>query len=730
MEEQNIRERLINLFLSGEGVNLELAFELEASTGLDLSDFWLGLEASYFLQNNAKRLIVPNQKPQDHKLQLLKAYKDSRDATYKTWRFIRVFHFNTYYFQLNSPLHFQPDNPLFDYVREVNFKGYEHPPLEKMGWLKAFKCLEVLSYINHPLKPLDIYNWLQDLLPHFPKLRCLELPNCGLEAIPPAVFSLQYLEKLHLPGNKIRQIPAALANMPSLRSITLGNNPIENWAEGFETFRQLPQLKWVSFISQWRYRLAATGGYEWLKINSDTHLSADKMPLLRTFFTFFSKLKNLQIRACRLQEFPDFLIETIPHLEHLSLSVNHLSSLPDNISELKSLKHLNLSNNNFAQLPDCLRQMTHLEMLDISYNPLKKLPEWLSELKQLKFLHLNNTQIEQLPDSMRHLKHLEVLRMRHNQLTELPDWLLDLLELKKLDVTDNQIPKISENIDKMQVLEELHLSENPLVIIPKNIAQMPSLKNLYLAYMTEMNWGQVFSVLEQAIQQNEPLSALEQAIQQKKPLMAYWLSGKAPIIQCGMKNNELVRQISPAYMRSISFSKQGRGFGAGNPALFHKVLLSLRGVTTIRQLSLSVLSLMKKDIEALITLKQIEKLEFDRCPAQTFTNDYNLIAEMQQLKELSFLSCKLMHIPAFVSQLQQLERLDLSYNYLPADTSFDFIENLSHLEYVNIRGIKSSVPPVFWKVKRPFKLVMNKYYITETDKNRAKEQLFLDLEMV
>ena len=41
-------------------------------------------------------------------------------------------------------------------------------------------------------------------------------------------------------------------------------------------------------------------------------------------------------------------------LEHLRLAFNELSSLPDNMKQMKNLRSVVLSNNNFVELPSCI----------------------------------------------------------------------------------------------------------------------------------------------------------------------------------------------------------------------------------------------------------------------------------------------------------------------------------------------------------------------------------------
>jgi leucine-rich repeat protein SHOC2 len=59
---------------------------------------------------------------------------------------------------------------------------------------------------------------------------------------------------------------------------------------------------------------------------------------------------------------------------------NCISSLPDEICELKELKFLSLLNNpNLKELPDCLNNLKNLAFIALTGSPNVRIPEWLKK---------------------------------------------------------------------------------------------------------------------------------------------------------------------------------------------------------------------------------------------------------------------------------------------------------------------------------------------------------------
>ena len=79
----------------------------------------------------------------------------------------------------------------------------------------------------------------------------------------------------------------------------------------------------------------------------------------------------------------------------LDLSHNHLSTLPDDLSNLTLLVEFNLSSNLFQSLPSVLSQLTSLKRVDLSNNRINHINEdELCSLSRLERLDLRNNPLD------------------------------------------------------------------------------------------------------------------------------------------------------------------------------------------------------------------------------------------------------------------------------------------------------------------------------------------------
>jgi hypothetical protein len=95
-------------------------------------------------------------------------------------------------------------------------------------------------------------------------------------------------------------------------------------------------------------------------------------------------LRMLGMRGCQIEQIPE---DALPSsLVWLTLTDNHLRSLPRNIGSAHRLRKLLLAGNHLAELPDSFRALRSLELLRLSANQFEELPAWLFELPELAWL--------------------------------------------------------------------------------------------------------------------------------------------------------------------------------------------------------------------------------------------------------------------------------------------------------------------------------------------------------
>ncbi|KAK7380605.1 hypothetical protein VNO78_33120 [Psophocarpus tetragonolobus] len=178
------------------------------------------------------------------------------------------------------------------------------------------------------------------------------------------------------------------------------------------------------------------------------------------------------------------LVCKIETLEHLDISNNRLSSIPDDfVSEcgkIKGLKMLNFSGNKLGGSLPTFLGFDALESLDMSFNMLAGIIGLeLDGLVSLKSLNLSSNKFSgSLPTKLGKSMILERLVLSTNQFDgKIPDELLSYKNLTLIDLKANSlsesIPKIIGNLSK---LETLILSSNLLVgEIPTSLMDITTL---------------------------------------------------------------------------------------------------------------------------------------------------------------------------------------------------------------------------------------------------------------
>eukprot|EP00057_Strongylocentrotus_purpuratus_P001874 XP_003723395.1 PREDICTED: leucine-rich repeat-containing protein 28 [Strongylocentrotus purpuratus] len=160
-------------------------------------------------------------------------------------------------------------------------------------------------------------------------------------------------------------------------------------------------------------------------------------------------------------------IHRLSGLKILYLHSNNLSSLPKEMSLLKSLESLDLSQNLFTKFPDALCHCTGLKELYMTVNRLSSLPPGIGDLKQLTVLNLMDNQLVSIPSEIGRCTSLDTLHLDRNKLTSLPRHLISLHHLKELSATGNNLLVLPQGLGWLPSLVHLYVDSNPsLCTIP------------------------------------------------------------------------------------------------------------------------------------------------------------------------------------------------------------------------------------------------------------------------
>jgi hypothetical protein len=210
-----------------------------------------------------------------------------------------------------------------------------------------------------------------------------------------------------------------------------------------------------------------------------------------------------------LNTFPTEILLLADTLEILDLSNNHLTTLPNEIKQLKKLRIIFASNNIFETLPDSLGQCENLEMIGFKANKIEYVSAE-SLPKKLRWLILTDNKISKLPDTLGERPMLQKLALAGNQLTQLPENLAQLTNLELVRISANQLTDCPDQLLALPKLAWLAFSGNPFTYTDIDIQSVPIVAYSSLALQKVLGQG-ASGVISKAIW-NEPTDAFPDEI--------------------------------------------------------------------------------------------------------------------------------------------------------------------------------------------------------------------------
>lgn len=208
---------------------------------------------------------------------------------------------------------------------------------------------------------------------------------------------LPALSQLNLSYNNISTVGHTIReNAEELISLDLSHNRISELSKGF--IESLPNLQYLD-----------------LSFN-DIRFLNESFVQLRSLKTFY--INNNHLRSLNLQMLPTSLIQLhcgfnvidkvyyiTSAIEILNIEYNRISKIEENVTSLNRLQHLNISGNELSELPETVFE--RLKILDLSANKFLKVPEPLSSQNFPRLRELNVSH-----NSIRNLMFASELRLR------------------------------------------------------------------------------------------------------------------------------------------------------------------------------------------------------------------------------------------------------------------------------------------------------------------------------
>jgi hypothetical protein len=258
----------------------------------------------------------------------------------------------------------------------------------------------LISVDSHPAPFSDLnlserhVGTLPTLAANFDHVRSLSLADMGLSDDPSAFLArFARVDSLELQENTLTAIPAAIAEMPELRGLSIDSNRLEARADMFEPLRNATHLTYLVLGGQ---PLAPPlEALQWL--GRLTRLRELGMPDM-----------NLRFDLAHWRA-----LEALPELERLWLGHNQLeltAEIVEVLAGMHSLHLLDLHANPLGQAPN-VGQLNLLQMLDLRSCGLTRLPLGLEGLMglangRLRSVWLHDNPIGELPP----LAHLAFFR--------------------------------------------------------------------------------------------------------------------------------------------------------------------------------------------------------------------------------------------------------------------------------------------------------------------------------
>jgi Leucine-rich repeat (LRR) protein len=156
---------------------------------------------------------------------------------------------------------------------------------------------------------------------------------------------------------------------------------------------------------------------------------------------------ELNLSNLSLTSVPGKALALLPDLNHLDLSGNLLTILPDELNLLEKLEYIFLDNNKLYAFPEVIKNMKALQACTISHNQLSMLPEWLTERSVAIKVDYNllpttddpeNSLMNKIIDHMRSVVALRGVKSTRKETIEYffyPQWMPEQLLVKNEPIT-------------------------------------------------------------------------------------------------------------------------------------------------------------------------------------------------------------------------------------------------------------------------------------------------------
>jgi len=199
------------------------------------------------------------------------------------------------------------------------------------------------------------------------------LQEQGLKEVPKAVLQITNMRMLNMEGNKLAQIPPALAvcvkglktlNLSHNSLTVISNNVMAAMAGAIETID-------ISFnsISHLPAGLSGCGKLKTLIAHHNGLTSDEGGQDALASLSSLSKLRVINLSHNRLTAFPAGFCQ-LPRLEEANLAANGITAIPVEVKGMKQLRTLDVGHNRIQSIPPDVLRFSSISRLTVEGNAL------------------------------------------------------------------------------------------------------------------------------------------------------------------------------------------------------------------------------------------------------------------------------------------------------------------------------------------------------------------------
>ncbi|WIA13686.1 hypothetical protein OEZ85_007246 [Tetradesmus obliquus] len=343
------------------------------------------------------------------------------------------------------------------------------------------------------LTSLTLDDWRIRQLPasigQLASLRSLKITDSSIRSLPESIAGLTGLTALSLNGCRVQTLPSSVGQLGQLQSMYIDHCDLQ------ELPASLAQLTGIQDItvSHCDYLRTVPGELQALQDAEVTdgfkrnprfggdctlsHLDPDPSP------------SEIAAKQRTTSSALGFLLSTATHLQQLRLSCENLEELPaaDSLGQLSDLRSLEISEcRSLQELPASIGSLSRLTSLTIcECDELKELPESLGDLAALQELSISNCMmLQELPASLAGLAALQTLELDGNTYLGALDEevLAGMTSLRQLSIsmctTMRTLPRSLLQASNLQELSLLYNRDLKLGWLPGQLKRLPKLHTL------------------------------------------------------------------------------------------------------------------------------------------------------------------------------------------------------------------------------------------------------------